>query len=543
MSKKSKKRAAEKEAERLAWMKAQREKIEKERKARVRKTLIISAIAFALVFAITFGIIAAIIFAPEFSYIESDLSDYIYMDKKDYKDYELKLKFDTVDESDVDRKIMNLLYKNKASTPSYSGADMYTKPITVGDTAYLYYRGYTVDESGKKTYIDGASNFFSTDPYELGIGSLAFIPGFEEGLIGAIPEEHKLEIIKSGTVEEGDVLYLSFKVTYPDGSSASLTEERIDLSTDNIDEKYGKGFADYLRTLSVGVKVSEKTFPMEIGTAVYMDLSITALTRCEQNALVIDAHFPADYREESLRALDVKFDVFIDRINIYDVPEYNESFITDVLKITAEDLADYEGMGLVEKHRAKLMAEAVEENKKTRDAIIEDKMWNHYNEVVKVYELPEDEVAEVYNDRCLELQYIYQYQYSSYYSDFDSFARAYYGLNSNGNWKLNVKAEAEKQITEKLIFFYIIRKENLLPSAEEYEKTREEYLAEKIDEYIVSENLTAEIEKLEGDALTEKMAKIRADVIYSYGADFIDQMVYYTFSYEKLLAFANVVEQ
>ena len=543
MSKKSKKRAADKEAERLAWMKAQKEKIEKERKARVKRAVIISAIAFFLVFAITFGIIAAVIFAPEFSYMESDLSDYIYIDKKDYKDYELKLKFDTVDDSTVDRKIMNLLYKNKASSPSYSGADMYSKPITVGDTAYLYYRGYTVDEDGNRTYVSNSSNFFSSTPHELGIGSLSFIPGFEEGLIGAIPEEHQLEIIKSGTVKEGDVLYLSFKVTYPDGSSASVSEERIDLSSDKIDEKYGTGFADYLRTLSVGVKVSEKTFPMKVGTAVYMDLSITAITRCEQNALVIDAHFPADYKDSAYRGMDVKFDVFIDRINIYDVPEYNESFITDVLKITAEDLADYQGESLVSKHRAKLMEEAIAENKEKRDAIIENAMWNHYNEVVKVYELPEEEVSEVYTDRCLELEYIYQYQYSSYYSDFDSFACAYYGLASNGNWTLKVKEEAERQITEKLIFFYIIRKENLLPSAEEYEKTREEYLTEKIDEYIVSENLTEEIEKLEGDALTEKMAKIRADVIYNYGEEFIDQMVYYTFSYQKLLAFAKVAEQ
>jgi hypothetical protein len=71
---------------------------------------------------------------------------------------------------------MNLLYKNKAKEASNKGAEVLDVPISVGDTAKIYYRGYTVDEEGREWEVAVASNMLG-DYFSLGIGSLSFISG------------------------------------------------------------------------------------------------------------------------------------------------------------------------------------------------------------------------------------------------------------------------------------------------------------------------------------------------------------------------------
>jgi len=58
------------------------------------------------------------------------------------------------------------------------------QPLKMGDTAYIYYRG-TVD--GEE--FEGGSNMSDKTPYGLGLGSGSFIPGFESGLVGVIPNQ------------------------------------------------------------------------------------------------------------------------------------------------------------------------------------------------------------------------------------------------------------------------------------------------------------------------------------------------------------------
>ena len=144
----------------------------------------------------------------------------------------------------------------------------------------IYYRGYTVDERGIETEVDGASNMTGSY-HELEIGSLSFIKGFEEGLIGAIPIDHlynpQTDLIKSGEVSMGDVIYLSYTAMYPDGTTSVKKSERIDLSKDNIDALYGEGFKEYFESsnIIIGSKISkEQLFGYESGTAIYFDMTV-----------------------------------------------------------------------------------------------------------------------------------------------------------------------------------------------------------------------------------------------------------------------------
>jgi trigger factor len=56
--------------------------------------------------------------------------------------------------------------------------------LKLGDDAYIYYKGFV---DGKE--FEGGSNWDDEKPYSLGLGSGSFIPGFEDGLVGVIPNQ------------------------------------------------------------------------------------------------------------------------------------------------------------------------------------------------------------------------------------------------------------------------------------------------------------------------------------------------------------------
>ena len=193
------------------------------------KALIIS-VSFVLVAALILGTVLILLREPSFDYMESDLGQYISISKEDYKNYSLELLFDEVTDADVERKIASLRYQKRKV--ANNGATMFRVPISLGDTAHIYYRGYIILEDGRKQEIENTSNLLG-EAYALGIGSNSFVPGFEEGLIGAVPWDSYLDVehdrLSSGTVSVGDVIFLSYSVILPDGTSSQKSREYIDL--------------------------------------------------------------------------------------------------------------------------------------------------------------------------------------------------------------------------------------------------------------------------------------------------------------------------
>ena len=517
-----------------------------------RSIVIISIVASALVAAVIFGLVAVIIMQRDFDYMKADLSKYIEISENDYKNYDIELYFDEVTDKDVERKIMALLYQNRDKEPQYNGGNVTNLPISVGDKVHFYYRGYTVDENGREIDIENASNLLS-DISTLEIGSLSFIPGFEESLIGKNPKDYtRLEIETEGTVQQGDVIYLSYSAMLPSGETVQKVSERIDLSYSGIDALYGLGFKDYFEGVGnpdgktatqkeIGKRISESvTFAYGSGSAVYFDMTVTHAQRAAQNVLTIDAHFPADYKEKSLRGLDVRFDVYIKYINVYNTPEYNEKFITDTLKVTAEQLSSYSGATLTEKHREYLRALAAEENSEVCRALTEEAMWEYYHSRVKVKKLPKEDVNEVYKEYYNEVLSTYEAYYSSSYNSVDKFAKDYFGLQSGESWIEYITKKAEEVIVEKMIFYYIIREEKLVPSGEEFDSLYngavEEYLV-----YYADNIYKSELEALKTEEERQKrLAEIKDEMLDYYGEEYFAEIVYYDYALDDIISFANV---
>ena len=506
---------------------------------RRRITVIAIAVgAVALILGIVLGLVLG---AREFNYLEANLGRYVYISEDDYSSFPADVARAEVGEREVNRLIMNLQYKNRAKEASYDGGNVTSIPISVGDTGYIYYRGYTVDENGRESDISGATNFGSDKPDDLGIGSLSFVPGFEEGLVGIVPKDYaKFEKITSGTTVAGDVVYLTYKALLPDGSVKNVNAERIDTGLDYLGEVYGEGFAEFLLGKTVGAKIEGENY-FEIsgsGTALYYDMQIDYVTRCEAAPCVLETFFPANYKEKSLRGKTVFFDVYVRYTNVYDVAEFGDSFVIDVLKVSKDSLKDYTGESISEKYKAKLLSDAKETAESETKSLLEEAMWDHYLSKAEFRRLPKSEVKAIEDEYYYELERGYA-SYSQTYSSIEEYAIAYFGLSAGVDYKDYITEKAEGVIKEKLLFYYIAREAGLVPTEQKLAELRDELVAEYID-YYVNNVYKEDIDKLETEEeRLEMIDGIKRDMFAYYGEDYFVENAYYNYALEGLLNFAN----
>ncbi len=520
-----------------------------------RKALMIGAVAVVLLAAFIVGLVAVIINQREFDYMKSDLSKYVTIKESDYKNYPVSIPFDTVDETDVQRAINKLLYDNRESTPLHDGALVLNQPLSVGDTVYIYYRGYTVDEDGNKTDLQNGCNFTDASEYQLGLGSGSFIYGFEDGLIGKIPKEYStFKKITTGKADQGTVIYLSGSVMLPDGTSkTAFSAKRLDINDPKAEEAWGKDFVNYIlgkpssdgkenTVKDIGKKLDTATFKLGSGSAVYYDLTIDFVTNCETDPIVVETRFPIDYTTIDLRGKTVFFEVFPKGAILYDAPEYDDEFITKTLKLTEDDLKDYEGATLTERHTAKLKAELEEKLEDTKNGIIEEAMWNYFREKAVYKKLPEYAVRDYYAQYYNEIESLYP-SYQSQYQTMDSFACAYYGLNSNADWRAYITDMAKSMVAEKLVFYYIVREEGITPTDAEFKDEYDSLVADHL-EYYIDELYKEELEEITDDkSREERIAEIKEEMLDYYGEDYFTENTHYLYALDKLIGFAKVTEE
>ena len=118
-----------------------------------------------------------------YDYLANDMSAFVSLDKGLYAAFQINVGKDyLVTDEVIEQQLKAMLYKYATAT---NGTEQVKdQPIRYGDKAYIYYRG-EVDGVA----FEGGSNMNDKTPYGLGIGSGSFIPGFEEGLIGVVPNE------------------------------------------------------------------------------------------------------------------------------------------------------------------------------------------------------------------------------------------------------------------------------------------------------------------------------------------------------------------
>lgn len=535
----------------------QNETISTEEKKRLDSTRIF-LIVFAAVALV--GILTSLVFAlvpmlkkeKSLDYLKSDLSKYVYVPASLYNGYTVNVDLPPVTDTDVEYTITELLCANKLE-PEEPVVNTPGITVGVGDVANIYYRGYLLDKDGNKNYFDGGCNFTSS-VHALEIGSGSFIPGFEYNLIGHNQKDYAtFTKITEGFTMSGDIINLTYSVYYADGQAALAKTTLVDLSDPKLDETWGEGFSEYFNSVK-GKKIGE-TFAtgngddkkLTVSTSkktensadvdIYFDMKIDSAFRIgEGEKLVVEAYFPHNYGKEDLDGQTAYFEVYIKSVQDYEVPAYDDAFITDTLKLTAEDLASYSGDTLVAKHREYIRAELVKEYEASVEQVVEADLWKQVIAGSTFYKLPEKEVQAAYENYVAEIQSTYANGYSSYYSSVNDFARAYLELDSKADWMAVLREDAEYSIKQKLAFYYIIREANLIPNDEEYQRVYDELLGEYIQSYLDYYKITPETENYE-----LKVETAKTEILSQYGESYWYESVMYEFAIKKLIAKANIV--
>lgn len=593
---------------------------------------------FLIVFAIiaVLGIVASIVIGiivsskknKVFDYMKDDLSKYITV-SGDYKNFTVEVNTDPVEDIDIEHEILKAIYKNRNEKPEDGGKGFLNVPISAGDIATIYYRGYTL-EDGKRVDFDGGCNF-SGSPTQLGIGSGQFMTGFELGLIGKNPAEYSsLKIMNnSGKIGKDDKIFIVYTKSLNDKTTTSVATAIVDLSlgkdeidkkwgtlfyssiteadryygqefkfnveTDNggeiitmkayrttsenqlisvtysafmangdviqgktalidlsdpdLDSKYGSGFRQFfIDGVPVGTKVvneenKAKTLNTEVetesgkGKNSYYDITVSKVYEVGDKPLTIEVCFTTDYHTEALRGKTAYFDVYVDSVIIYNAKysspaDIDDAFITETLKMTAEDLKDYEGESLVDKYRAKIRADLVETYENTKTQTINNALLQHYVKCATVKKFPDGEVQSIYDQYYSDIESQYA-QYSAYYGSIDAFAREYLSLASNADWKAELKRIAEEAVTQKLVFYYIMRAENAVIPEEEFKKRFEERFNEVFEMYLG--NVGCKPDKYDTqEKYEEERAKHYETFSSYYGEDYFRDNITYEYAFEKL---------
>ena len=255
----------------------------------------------------------------------------------------------------------------------------------------------------------------------------------------------------------------------------------------------------------------------------------------EGDRLIVDCHFPSDYQDASLAGKDAKFEVYIRTVQDYTAPEYNEAFITDVLKLSDSYLSSYAGNTLIEKYESYVKDQLVYQREETIKTSIEDAFWTQIIANAEFMKLPEGEVEDYYNQYVANIESAYQ-NYTSYYSSLDAFARAYLELGSNADWKATLRKDAEDSVKQRLIFYYIVDVENLNPTDAEYKELYDYIFEQHLQSYLEYYGITESSENYELKLETGKQI-----VLQEYGQEYFDELVLYDYVMEKIISWAKLV--
>lgn len=528
--------------------------------------IVTGAILLAIV--LTVGIVLIVDYVKNdkgFDYFESDLSKYLYIDEKEYKNYLLEVDVAEPREVDLEGAVLSFIAENKGDRLCgenqwlSSGKDL---KVTPGSLVKLWFRGYRVGEDGKITELDGINNFSSTTPSVVDIGFLGYPPGFEVGLVGQPLSADRVMFSKitSGKVNESQVLYLTYQRTETSTSEKTkVTDQRLDLESD-VDGKFGKGFKDTLLGMNIG---DSKTFGITGADGVHYDyeLTVSFATECEkeEGVLKIETYFPYTYPMEVLRNEDVVFDVYIEAIQPYEYEEYTDEFVLKMISekkagITEEELNEYEGTGAAEKYRSYLWENLNDGYKTAYDSLVEIEMWDRLFKVANIKKYPASQVNPIYEKDVQDIEDRYyasqgsilnsstgQYQT---YKTLDSYADAYLGMTSTANysWRDKLMDDAKQIVAQKMILCYVMDVQNIVfteqQKAEKEEELRTEYYDLFFDAYLKYNSIDKD--ELTDEEYKEHEAKCRSDFDATYDEVFFEETTYFNLALETLMSWADV---
>lgn len=414
-----------------------------------------------------------------FDFSKEKMSKYISLDRSDYIGVEIEVDAaPEITKKDVEEYVQYILESVAESKKLTDVA------VEEGDVVSLYFRGVC-----DGVEFEGGSNMSDKTAYSLEIGSGSFIPGFEEALIGIVPNTTAFTRIDSGTVKGDYVVYVSYSYTYKDETGEEKTgevkEERIDLADTDKDI-----FASQIIGKTIGTEINFDADIDLTGDGVKENASIklkVTFAAIEEPAS-ITVTFPDPYKSnEELSGKEAVFYVIIKDLARKDIPEITADVITQ--KIGYKSEAGATGDALVEEF-CKYIEEGLKQDRATQNENSAlDNLFRSLYEKAVVKEYPAQAVADAtayYKDA---LTSTFE-QYKAYYSDFPyetekDFAPDFFGPDFNKDAELEVALDeyAKLSVLARMVEFYILQEEKIEYKDEEEKKSTVDALAQYYASY------------------------------------------------------------
>lgn len=439
----------------------------------------ITALAMA-----TMMLFAAVGCSAEFDYKTSDLSEYVDIPASMYKGQTLTIdEIVEVDDAYVDEYVrVNLITAN--------GKDIYLtdRKTAEGDVVALYYRAFVKNEDG--TVKELFSNMTDTSPlsYDPADNELKFGSEFDAHLVGLL-DEYQMEQKTSGKVEDGDsVLYATYSYSYlisKEGEAKKyktvLKETPVRLELDTVDTLFGEGFAAQLKDQKIGDTLKIKTTfdANKDGThdEVTFELKISHVSK--EQALTFDVTYPDDYEKEELKGKRVSFSVCVNGVRGTARELLDKKFVEETLEYTPDE--EDKDKDIVEVFLADLKESLQEQRETALKSAVISALFEKLDEELTFKSLPEEKVDELVTVMDDEARYAYQ-QYNSQVgaASLEAFIKVYYGLDSDVDYKTYFRENAEANVKEWLIFYTIVRAEDIKVTDKEYEEQYSDYMAQML---------------------------------------------------------------
>ena len=551
-----------------------------------KKKIIIAVIAAVLSAVLIIGIVLAVISDIEdkkFDYLSTDLSHYLEIERDTYLGgYNLNIDISKPTEDDLKAKIYKTLATD-ISTNVINSSGLYKQgTIAIGDDIFALYRGYTV-EDGKEVNI--WRHNYQIDPAKIeeaadsavtvGSGEVMYgtFIGFEEGLVGVkIEDIAKFEKITDRAAAAGDVVYIS-GTRLLSGADESRKEhfsyERLDLT----DEQTKDEWLSVLIGRKPGDKIPDFTLTADGKEYSYTNTKIEFLTVCEKadNVLKIETRIADNGQtEEAAVGKTVYFDVFVEKMiyhnewhvdenaGEYDISyDLNDAYIAakiadGTLGITSAELDLYEGESLVDKYESYVSETLHKEYEKNRNDLIQSAMWDYFFTAAKIKKYPKSRVDDIYNKSYSSLMtaftssegYIYD-KYKGYAvtcQTLDEYALIYFDLQyaADQSWENKLYNDARDLVAERLIIYYILKKENLVPTKERLSELVAEIKAEFVELYITSDKTAPD--KSDTEKYEKYLEEVKETINSGYAASYFEERAYTKIVFDSMLPYANIVE-
>lgn len=332
------------------------------------------------------------------------------------------------------------------------------RTVQTGDIVNIDYVG-TMDG---KEFTGG-----SAKGTNLEIGSGSFIPGFEDGLIGAESGEEVVlnvtfpENYDTGSLAGKDAVF-TVKINYFGTSVIDINEIK--------DRKVAEGdivnidFVGYVdgEVLENG---SNTDYDLEIGSDSFIEGFEDGLIGATpgEEKVTLNLKFPDTYSlNAELAGKEVVFEVTVNYINEYIYPELTDEMVTQIS-------SDYDN---VKDYRTSVLNSLVKSEETNYSTNLRAAIWTEIEKVCKVNAdtLPQEEVDFVYNENVT-----YYQEYAEYYgTTLESFLKTYYGVTVE-DFEKSMKENAQEYVSQMLIVYAIAKAEGIEITDEEYQAGLEEY--------------------------------------------------------------------